>query len=145
MKDIFKSLEIDDSQKLINNFFNQVKSSINIKGLVGSGLTFRLSWSYKLNPRNILFIAESIELAQLYLNDFETFIPNNNICFFPSSFNSIKNIEDINDENLLIRNEILSEKKYKKRIIITYPEAVSEKTISRKVIENKTQKISIGD
>ena len=145
MKDIFKSLEIDDSQKLINNFFNEVKSSINIKGLVGSGLTFRLSWSYKLNPRNILFIAESIELAQFYLNDFETFIPKNNICFFPSSFNSIKNIEDINDDNVLIRNEILSEKKYKKRIIITYPEAVSEKTISRKVIENKTQKISIGD
>ena len=68
MKDIFKSLEIDDSQKLINDFFNQVKTSINIKGLVGSGLTFRLAWSYKLNPRNILFIAENIELAQFYLD-----------------------------------------------------------------------------
>ena len=67
MKDIFKSLEIDESQKLIDNFFNEVKSSLNIKGLVGSGLTFRLAWSYKLNPRNILFIAESLELAQFYL------------------------------------------------------------------------------
>ena len=43
MKDIFKSLKIDNSQKIINNFFNEVKSSINIKGLVGSGLTFRLN------------------------------------------------------------------------------------------------------
>ena len=80
-----------------------------------------------------------------YLNDLENFIPENNINFFPSSFNSIKNIEDINNDNLLIRNEVLSEKKDKKRIIITYPEAVSEKLISKKIIENKTQKISIGD
>ncbi len=145
MKDIFKSLELDDSQKLISDFFNEVKSSINIKGLVGSGLTFRLAWSYKLNPRNILFIAENLELAQFYLNDLETFIPRNNINFFPSSFNSVKNIEDINTNSLLIRNEILSDKKYKKRIIITYPEAVSEKVISKKIIENKTQKISTGD
>ena len=145
MKDIFKSLKIDDSQKIINNFFNEVKSSINIKGLVGSGLTFRLAWSYNSNPRNILFIAESIELAQFYLNDLETFIPENNIYFFPSSFNSIKNVEDINNDNLLIRNEVLSKKKDKKKIIITYPEAVSEKIISKKIIENKTQKISIGD
>ena len=145
MKDIFKSLEIDDSQKLINDFFNQVKTSINIKGLVGSGLTFRLAWSYKLNPRNILFIAENIELAQFYLNDLETFIPKNDIYFFPSSFNSTKNIQDISNDNVLTRNEVLSKKKYKKKIIITYPEAVSEKIISRKIIENKTQKISKGD
>ena len=142
MKDIFKSLKIDNSQKIINNFFNEVKSSINIKGLVGSGLTFRLAWSYKLNPRNILFIAESIELAQFYLNDLETFIPKNNINFFPSSFNSIKNIEDINNDNLLIRNEVLSEKKDKKRIIITYPEAVSEKIISKKLLKIKLKKLA---
>ena len=115
MKDIFKSLKIDDSQKIINNFFNETKSSIKIKGLVGSGLTFRLAWSYKLNPRNILFIAENIELAQFYLNDLETFIPKNKIYFFPSSFNSIKNTEDINTDKLLIRNEVLSEKKDKKK------------------------------
>ena len=145
MKDIFKTLKVDSSQKIINNFFNENKSSLNIKGLVGSGLTFRLAWSYKLNPRNILFIAESIELAQFYLNDLETFIPKNNIYFFPSSFNSIKNIENINNDNLLIRNDVLLEKKDKKRILITYPEAVLEKIISRKIIENKTQKISIGD
>ena len=145
MKDIFKTLELDDSQKLISEFFNEIKSSINIKGLVGSGLTFRLAWSYKLNPRNILFIAETLELAQFYLNDLETFIPKNDVYFFPSSFNSIKNIEDVNTGSLLIRNELLSEKKNKKRIIITYPEAVSEKIISKNIIENKTQKISIGD
>ena len=102
MKDIFKSLKIDNSQKIINNFFNEVKSSINIKGLVGSGLTFRLAWSYRLNPRNILFIAESIELAQFYLNDLENFIPENNINFFPSSFNSTKNVEDINNDRTSI-------------------------------------------
>ena len=114
MKDIFKTLELDDSQKLISEFFNEIKSSINIKGLVGSGLTFRLAWSYKLNPRNILFIAETLELAQFYLNDLETFIPKNDVYFFPSSFNSIKNIEDVNTGSLLIRNELLSEKKIKK-------------------------------
>tara|TARA_B100000575_G_scaffold267976_1_gene246525 strand:- start:8842 stop:12159 length:3318 start_codon:yes stop_codon:yes gene_type:complete len=145
LKDIFKSLELDDSQKLISDFFNEVKSSINIKGLVGSGLTFRLAWSYKLNPRNILFIAETLELAQFYLNDLETFIPKNNIYFFPSSFNSIKNIEDINTSSLLTRNQVLSKNKHKKRIIITYPEAISEKIISKNIIENKTKKISTGD
>jgi transcription-repair coupling factor (superfamily II helicase) len=145
LKDIFKTLEIDESQKLINNFFNEVKSSLNIKGLVGSGLTFRLAWSYKLNPRNILFIAESLELAQFYLNDLETFIPKKNIYFFPSSFSSIKDFEDINNDNLLIRNEVLSKRKNNKKIIITYPDAVSEKIISEKIIENKTQKISKGD
>ena len=145
MKDIFKSLEIDDSQKLIKDFFNQVKSSVNIKGLVGSGLTFRLAWSYKLTPRNILFIAENRELAQFYLNDLETFIPKNDIYFFPSSFNSTKNIHDISNDNLLTRNEVLSKKKYEKKIIITYPDAVSEKLISKKIIENKTQKISKGN
>ena len=36
------------------------------------------------------------------------------------------------------------QKKDEKRIIITYPEAVSEKIISKKIIENKTQKISMG-
>ena len=42
----------------------------------------------------------------------------------------------------LIRNEVLSEKKDKKRIIITYPEAVSEKIISKKLLKIKLKKLA---
>jgi len=57
-----------------------------IKGLVGSGLSFRIAAAFKNLNQSILFIHDSAEKAAYFLNDFEYLVGPSNVNYFPSSF-----------------------------------------------------------
>ena len=57
-----------------------------VKGLVGSGLSFRIAAAFKNLNQSILFIHDSAEKAAYFLNDFEYLVGPSNVNYFPSSF-----------------------------------------------------------
>ena len=115
-----------------------------VKGLVGSGLSFRIAAAFKNLNQSILFIHHSAEKAAYFLNDFEYLVGSSKVNYFPSSFRQPYATETTDNSNILIRSEALKKLiiSNKARIIVTYTQAIFEKIISEKKLKNffETQK-----
>ncbi len=141
---MFKITFNDKSQKILGDFIKQ-KQSFLIKGLVGSGLSFRLANEYNKAPATFLFIFSEAEEAAYYLNDIEYLIGEKNVLFFPSSYRKAYSTEDTDNSNVLLRSSVLKQLSQKKsRIIVTYTDALSEKIISERTLKKNTLTIKKG-
>ena len=141
---MFKITFNDKSQKTLGDFIKQ-KQSFLIKGLVGSGLSFRLANEYNKAPATFLFIFSEAEEAAYYLNDIEYLIGEKNVLFFPSSYRKAYSTEDTDNSNVLLRSSVLKQLSQKKsRIIVTYTDALSEKIISEHTLKKNTLTIKKG-
>ena len=141
---MFKITFNDKSQKILGDFIKQ-KQSFLIKGLVGSGLSFRLANEYNKAPATFLFIFSEAEEAAYYLNDIEYLIGEKNVLFFPSSYRKAYSTEDTDNSNVLLRSSVLKQLSQKKsRIIVTYTDALSEKIISEHTLKKNTLTIKKG-
>lgn len=122
-------------------------AKINIKGLVGSSLSFAIeSWFKKLD-KTFLIIANEKEEAAYILNDLEELINEEDVLFYPSSYRRPYQIEDTDNANVLLRSEVLNRINSRKKpaIIITYPEALFEKVVTKKELEKNTLKVAVGE
>ena len=113
---------------------------IYIKGLVGSGKSFRISSLYKSSNLNFFIILNNLEQASYYLNDFENFLPKDDVLFFPSSFKKEVTQEVYDNSNILLRSDVLKKikNKTKSKLIVSYSEAIFEKIVSQKTLDKKT-------
>ena len=131
-----------------NNLYsqNEIQKSIllnelvYIKGLVGSGKSYRIASLYKNLNLNFFIILNNSEEASYYLNDFENFLPNDEVLFFPSSFKKEATQEVYENSNILSRSEVLKKikNKTKSKLIVSYSEAIFEKIISQNILNKKT-------
>ncbi|MFL2601368.1 MAG: transcription-repair coupling factor [Flavobacteriaceae bacterium] len=105
-----------------------------VKGLVGSGLSFRIAAAFKNLNQSILFIHDSAEKAAYFLNDFEYLVGSSRVNYFPSSFRQPYAPETTDNSKILLRSEALKKlnSSNKERIIVTYTQAIFEKIISQK-------------
>ena len=83
----------------------------------------------------------------LYLNDLELLLGDNNVLFFPGSYRSPYQIEETDNANVLLRSEVLNRLSSRKKpaCIITYPEALFEKVITKKSLDKNTLKVKVGE
>ena len=121
---------------------------IHLKGLVGSldavvGVT-----TNNLNPRlSQLFILHDREEAAYFQNDLQSLLPKKEIYFFPTSYKRPYEFEEIDNANVLQRTEVinhLSTRNTEGNIIVTYPEALSEKVVNKKKLKSATIKLDVG-
>jgi len=129
-------------------------SRILLKGMVGSARAFVAAAVARQCKGIHLFVLPDKESAAYFFNDLEQILDDEKLAsekkqvlFFPSSFK--RGIESgINDnQGLLSRTEILNRlnRKTAKALIVTYPEAVSEKVVNKKYLEKNTLKLSVGE
>src|SRR5690554_2377343 len=134
----------------IDEIFQVVSSKtnkINIKGLVGSAASFVIQALFKKSENPFLLIFQDKEEAAYYLNDLEGLIGEKDVLFFPSSHRRPYQIEDVDNANVLLRAEVLNRINSRKKpcIIVTYPEALFEKVVTRKQLDRNTLKMGVGD
>jgi len=135
---LFKISFDDKNQVLLGNLLKH-KQSFLIKGLVGSGLSFRLVNEFVKSDQTFLLIFSEAEEAAYYLNDIEYLIGEKNVLFFPASYRKAYTTEDIDNSNVLLRSSVLKQLSYKKpKIIVTYTDAISEKIISEYTLKKNT-------
>ena len=143
-KVLFKISFNDKNQVCLGDSLKQNKNFL-IKGLVGSGLSFRLLDEFNKNPKTFLLIFSEAEEAAYYLNDLEYLIGEKNVLFFPSSYRKAYSTEDTDNSNVLLRSAVLKGLvKNKPKIIVTYSDAISEKIISEHTLKKNTLTINIG-
>ena len=133
-------------QKL-QNTIAQTQSKTHLKGLLGSSFSFVVAESFKLVDKPFLLIFNDKEEAAFYLNDLEELLSEKDVLFYPGSYRRPYQIEETDNANVLLRAEVLNRINSRKKpaIIVTYPDALFEKVVTRKELERNTLKIKIND
>ncbi len=138
-----KSLQLQKLQTAIA----QTENKLHLKGLVGSAFSFAISESFKNAGKPFLLIFNDKEEAAFYLNDFEQLLNSKDVLFYPGSYRRPYQIEETDNANVLLRAEVLNRINSQKKpaLIVTYPDALFEKVVTRKELERNTLKVSVGD
>ncbi|MDX1363630.1 transcription-repair coupling factor [Arenibacter latericius] len=135
---------IADSQ---NNTTSENSTITNIKGLTGSSLSFVISEAFSKASAPFLFVLSDKEEAAYYLNDLEQLIGDKDVLFYPGSYRRPYQIEETDNANVLLRAEVLNRINSRKKpaVIVTYPDALFEKVVTRRELEKNTLKIKLND
>ncbi len=125
----------------------QSQSKTQIKDLVGSSLSFAIAESFKQAELPFLLVLNDKEEAAYYLNDLEQLLGEKNVLFYPGSYRRPYQIEETDNANVLLRAEVLNRINSRKKpaLIVTYPDALFEKVVTKRELERNTLKVSIGD
>ena len=134
-------------QQDLSKALAQSQNKIRLKGLVGSSLSFVIANAFKDSEKPFLLIFNDKEEAAYYLNDLEQLIGEKNVLFYPGSYRRPYQIEETDNANVLLRAEVLNRINSRKKpaLIVTYPDALFEKVVTRKELEKNTLKISVDD
>ncbi|MGC1515405.1 MAG: transcription-repair coupling factor [Maribacter sp.] len=121
--------------------------NIRLKGLTGSSLSFVLADTFGKTACPLLAIFNDKEEAAYHLNDLEKLIGENDVLFYPGSYRRPYQIEETDNANVLLRAEVLNRINSRKKpaIIVTYPDALFEKVVTRKELDKSTLKMKLGD
>ncbi len=125
------------------------RNEIQLSGLKGSSDAVFSAAVVNQVKRPHLFVLENREQAAYFQNDLENVLGEKRaMFFFPISYKRPYEYLETENANILQRAEVLnhlSKKEKKIEIIITYPEALSEKVINKKSLVKNTLGIKIGD
>ena len=123
------------------------KNHFQITNLVGSSLSFVISETFKKAEKSYLLIFNDKEEAAYYLNDFEQLLGDKNVLFYPGSYRRPYQIEEVDNANILLRSEVLNRINSQKKpaIIVTYPDALFEKVVTKRELEKNTLKLGVGE
>jgi transcription-repair coupling factor (superfamily II helicase) len=127
---------------------NDNREKWNIRGLLGSSVAFFLLSVFKNTKLNHVFIAEDKDAAAYLQNDLKNLFDKKTIFYFPDSFKRPGHFDQLNTSNILLRTDTVNrflKTGTRAEIMITYPEAVFEKVISKKVLDENTLHISIDE
>ena len=133
-------------QKL-SSVLSEPKQKVHLKGVLGSSLSFTIASVFKTTNKPFLLIFENKEEAAYYLNDLEVLLDEKEVFFYPGSYRRPYQVEETDNANVLLRAEVLSRINSQKKpaLIVTYPEALFEKVLSRKELEKSTFKVVAGE
>ena len=118
-----------------------------IKGLCGALDTVLIAaLGQEKNP--LLIVCEGKEEAHYVLNDLQSLLGDPSVMLFPMSHKKPYEWEDVDNANVLMRAEVLNTlSNYHEQllVLVTYPEALTDKVINRKSLVKNTLSIRVGD
>ncbi|MDP3002695.1 MAG: transcription-repair coupling factor [Bacteroidales bacterium] len=132
---------------LIETIYADKTGNIRIEGLSGSSKAMVLSLVFhKTQTTHVVIIPEKEDAAYFY-NDLISLVGEDSVFFFPSTYKRSVQYEQTEPANIVLRTEVLNHLASGKRkgIVVTYPESVMEKVVSRKNLKKNTFNISNGD
>src|SRR5690606_11261544 len=120
---------------------------IRLKGPVGSSLSFVICSAFQEAEAPFLLILNDKAEAAYHLNDLEELLGEGDVLFYPGSYRRPYQIEETDNANVLLRAEVLNRINSRKRpaLVVTYPDALFEKVVTRKELDRNTLKIKLGD
>jgi len=132
----------------ISNALNTNRARLSVRGIVGSGLAFIAHGIIKSKENDHLFIFNDKEEAAYFLNDLQKLEGSDFIAvFYPESFRVPYEIENTDNSNIVLRAEalkIISGKSKKRKVIVTYPDALAENVVTRKQLSSHTFRVEVG-
>ena len=121
---------------------------IQIKGFVGSLDAVVVSALHLLDEKQShLFVLSDREEAAYFINDLQNLVGEERILSFPMSYKRAYQYEEIDNANVLMRAEVLNKLNNSSEgfLIVTYPEALSEKVINKRSLSKNTFTINVSE
>ncbi|MFC5047500.1 transcription-repair coupling factor [Aquimarina hainanensis] len=144
-----QSLQLQKLGKAISNTEETTNTfpNIHLQGLIGSSTSFTIANTFKNADNPFLCIFNDKEEAAYHLNDLEQILGDQQVLFYPGSYRRPYQIEETDNANVLLRAEVLNRINSRKKpaLIVTYPDALFEKVVTKKELEKNTLKIATGD
>ncbi|MGB5358106.1 MAG: transcription-repair coupling factor [Eudoraea sp.] len=133
-------------EKLVTSIAQDEKT-LALNGLVGSSISYVIGAAFEKAHSPFLLILNDKEEAAYILNDLEQILNSDDILFYPGSHRRPYQIEETNNANVLLRAEVLNRINSRKKpaIIVSYPDALFEKVVTRKELNKNTLKIKKGE
>jgi len=141
-------------QYISDSFIQTLAAQINdapktqLKGVTGSLDTVLASALYRINPRTMVFVLADREAAAYFQNDLQNLNPTKDIHLFPASYKKPYHLDETENANVLMRAEILniiSNTPNHGHLIVTYPDALAEKVINKRSLQENTFFIKVGE
>jgi transcription-repair coupling factor (superfamily II helicase) len=134
-------------QQIVDRLQEKTPVKLHVDGLVGSAVSIVIQSLFKKAIHPFLIVLNNKEEAAYYLNDLEQLIGEQDVLFYPGSFRRPYQIEETDNANVLLRAEVLNRINSRKKpaVIVSYPEALFEKVVTRKDLDKNTLKVTVGD
>ena len=126
---------------------NKTSRNIFLKGLNGSGAAMTIASLFSKRRGSYVCVLNDLEDAGYFYHDLVQLTGGDGIYFFPSAYRRAIKYGHVDPANEILRTEVLStlQDPTAPFIIVTYPEALAEKVISREVLKENTLKISVSE
>jgi len=134
---IIEFLDLRKNNKLLISKF---------EGLTGSSLAVALAAIFHKTEQNLLILVPETEEAEFLRSDLEHLISEKEVLFLPDSFKKPFDFEEINNDNIQVRAEVISKLQHAKHpyIVVATPESIAEKVIGSEQLKNNSFEIEIG-
>ncbi len=119
---------------------------VTIHGLTGSSRSIVMAGALSQQPTTHVVLLPEKEDAAYFYNDLTSLLGDDNIFFFPGTYKRSVMYDQTEPANIILRAEVLNFLSSGKRkcIIVTYPESVMEKVISKAGLKKNTFFIKKG-
>ena len=127
---------------------------LHLKGMVGSQRSFVAASVFQAIRGTHVFILPDKESAAYFHNDLESIFAERDmeyskrhVLFLPTSCKRPYEIGKTDSSSVLLRSEVLNKisKSGRKLLIVTFPEAIAEKVVSKSIVAKNTFRINKGD
>ena len=120
---------------------------LRVKGLSGSLDSVLIAALCKSSRSSHVIILHDKEEASYFLNDLQNLIGRKEVLLFPMSYKRPYEYDEVENANILMRAEVLNTFGHhpESQIIVTYPEALSEKVITKKSLASNTFVVKVGE
>lgn len=132
---------------LLAGFNNSEITRIRLEGLSGSSKALLVASVFQKNPSTHIIVIPEKEDAAYFYNDLVALTGDESVFFFPSTYKRSVQYGQTEPANIVLRTEVLNHLASGKRksIIVTYPESVMEKVVSKRNLKKNTFHIAKGD
>ncbi|MFH0761301.1 MAG: transcription-repair coupling factor [Bacteroidota bacterium] len=121
--------------------------TLHLNGLTGSSPALLLAALNQQSRQTRLILLAEREEAAYFHNDLANLIGEDHVYFFPSSYKRAIRMQQIDKDNILMRTEVLNKlaTRNAKPLIVTYPEAILERVVSRQELQTHTLSLKPGE
>ena len=145
--ELLRLYKADSLTLLLIEEIKKANARIHAKGLHGGLNAVIAACATQLLHDCHLFVAQDREEAAYFQDDLQSLLPDQEVLFFPASHKKPYHFESIENANVLMRTEVLNaiQSSESGLVIVTFPEAISEKVINKKSLISNTFLIKKGD
>jgi transcription-repair coupling factor (superfamily II helicase) len=142
-----KYLQQEQTRRLIRFITEPNDQRVHLEGLSGSSDAMVLAAVQTELPHPALFLLGDREEAAYFQNDLENLLGEQKAILYPASYKKPYQLDQPDNNLVLQRAEVLTRinKSRDHFAVITYPEAVHERVITKKSLERNTIEIRIGE
>lgn len=146
IKELQERVESNPDISAVSSLLNKV-NILSVKSLHGSSRSLLAASLIKKSPQTYLYILNDAESAGYFYHDLTQIMGSQDVQFFPSAYKRAAKYGQIDPANEILRTAVLSrlQETNSSLIIVSYPDALAEKTVSSKQLKENTLSVAVGN